>query len=83
MALIRLIIFALVVWLVWRMFQNYQVKQEQRRQQAAGERRLDQGRMVRCEYCSVHLPQSAAVCHDEHWFCNHQHKARFLEGGRD
>ncbi|MEX2367511.1 MAG: PP0621 family protein [Pseudohongiellaceae bacterium] len=78
MGLIRILIFIMVIWLIWRMIRNYQVKQQQARE-ASG--KLDQKKMVRCEFCNVHLPQSDAVSEKDLWFCNQSHKSKYLDKG--
>ena len=80
MGLIRLLVFVLAAWVAWKMFQNYKTKQARLRHER--EKALSRERMVKCEYCQVHLPESSAVAHEEYWFCSSQHKARFLTGGR-
>ena len=80
MGLIRLLIFVLAAWLAWKMFQNYRVKQARQRQER--QKALRRELMVKCAYCQVHLPESDAVAHDELWFCNPQHKSRFLTDSR-
>lgn len=81
MGLIRLVIFALVIWLIWRMIKNYQVKQKNKNRQSANNK-ISNTNMVACHYCTVHVPENEAVAHEEKWFCSDKHKAKFLEGDR-
>lgn len=74
MGLIRLLFLLLIIWIIWFMYKNYQLKQEQRGQQ----RKLDAGRIVKCRYCDVHLPQQQALSHAEDWFCTPAHKQAWL-----
>ena len=76
MGAIRLIIFALVIWLAWRMLKNYQLK----RKQASNAKRkiLEKEKVVMCQLCSIHLPESEAFSHQENWFCSQKHKQKFL-----
>lgn len=70
MGLIRLAIFALVIWLVWRLFQ---IRKER---SAAGKdkKAISGGKMVRCAHCGTHLPQQNALPLDELWFCCREHR---------
>lgn len=77
MTLIRLLSLVLVIWLIWRMIQNYQ-SQKSRRAGPGGSQALSSEKMVKCEYCALHLPEKKALSHEGHWFCNKEHKARFL-----
>ena len=77
MGLIRLVIFALVIWLFWRLIRNYQASLKQGKK-TDGNKKLDSGNMVSCQYCKVHVPEKSAVAHDNLWFCSENHKAKFL-----
>jgi len=39
-------------------------------------RRAGAERMVRCEHCQVHLPESTALRHGEHYYCSPEHRDR-------
>ena len=80
MGLIRLVIFALVIWLVWRMIKNYQASQARRKN--SGNQKLTSGNMVACHYCSVHVPENDAIAHEQLWFCSESHKDKFLAGNQ-
>lgn len=66
MGAIRIIILALVIWLVWRLLQNRLQKTGKNEQT----RNLDYGKMVRCSHCNTHLPASQALQKKEKWLCN-------------
>ncbi|MDT8399563.1 MAG: PP0621 family protein [Pseudomonadales bacterium] len=77
MGLIRLLTFALVIWLLWGMVKNYQARKKathQHNKATAGKEK-----MVKCQQCSVHLPKTQAQRFQDNWFCSEQHKQRFLE----
>ena len=76
MGLIRLIVILLAAWLVWKLYKGYKARQLASRKTKT--RTLPRGKMVKCEYCEVHLPEANAVSHEELWFCNQQHRAKFL-----
>ena len=77
MGLIRLIIFALVIWMFWRLIKNYQASLNNKKQ-ASGNKKLDNKNMVACHYCTVHVPEQDAVGYDQLWFCSEAHKAKYL-----
>jgi len=80
MGLIRLLSYLVIGWLVWRTVKRWYAGY----QQSAGKQANKQPnpalstRIVKCEHCEVHLPESDAVVHDGHWFCNQQHKHAWL-----
>jgi len=53
MGLIRLAIFAVVIWMFWRLIKNFLAKQAKMNKKESG--KLEQGNIVLCEYCSVHV----------------------------
>ncbi|MBZ9540027.1 hypothetical protein KGQ90_13930 [Modicisalibacter tunisiensis] len=76
--IIRLIIFAVLFWAglkLYRLYRQWRLDQDD----ASRPRTIDDGRMVRCAYCRVHLPEADAIRRDALWFCNESHHARFLE----
>ena len=77
MGLIRLLMFGLLVWLIWQMFENYKAKLHMSQRQGS---RVAHDKMVQCSYCSVYLPKKDAVSYNDCWFCDQQHKARYLAG---
>ena len=76
MGLIRLIIFALVIWLLWRLVNNIKAKLNSK--DNVGEK-LENKSMVSCQFCSVHIPQEDALEHEAKWFCSAAHKEKYLE----
>jgi len=76
MGLIRLIIFALVIWLIWRLVNNFKAKQVNKKQQRE---KIENQNMVSCQYCSVHVPQGDAKAHEGLWFCSDAHKDKYLD----
>lgn len=67
MNLLRLLLFALIVWLVWRLF--LQPRLQTRRRGQSGRPRLD-GRMVRCHHCALHIPVDEALKHGTRDYCS-------------
>ena len=76
MGLIRLIIFALVIWLIWRLVNNFKAKQVNKKMQRD---KIENKNMVSCHYCSVHIPQEDAKAHEGLWFCSDAHKDKHLD----
>ena len=76
MGLIRLVIFAVVIWLIWRMVKNFNAKLAS---QGKRKDKLENQNMVACRYCSVHVPEKEALNHDDDWFCSEAHKQKFLD----
>ncbi len=40
-------------------------------------------KVVQCEHCRTHLPEKTAVKHEEHHFCNEEHKQQYLDNKKD
>jgi hypothetical protein len=77
MGSIRFILFAVFIWLVWRMVHNFIAE---RKSSANKTKKIPSKKMVMCQYCSTHLPENEAFSHRESWFCNQQHKQLFMDG---
>lgn len=74
MGLIRLLLILLIGWLAWSFYKNY-LKKQARQQET---RTLKAGRIVKCQYCDLHLPEQQALQHDTTWFCTRDHMQAFL-----
>jgi len=68
--LIKLILLALAVWVVYRLIKSYgrRIKQEDEPKPEAGED------MVRCAHCGVHLPRSESIVSHGESFCTNEHR---------
>lgn len=69
MNLLRIILLALLVWLVFRLvkrFRNRPSKDSSRIPPSPSD-------MVRCEQCGLHIPKIEAVRDNDHYFCSKQH----------
>ena len=80
MGLIRLIIFALVIWMLWRVVKNFQTSQSKKDNKENTRGEIEQSNMVLCQFCSVHVPEQDAVRHEKQWFCSDRHKEKYLAG---
>lgn len=81
MTLIRLLIILAIVWFAWhtvrRWLRGVQPKSKGATQREQ-KRPLVGGRIVKCRYCDLHLPEQEAVQHDAEWFCSNEHARLFL-----
>lgn len=70
MNLIRLLILALIVWLIYRMVQRMLSKPR------AGKPRSPElgTRMVRCAHCGIHIPENEALHRDGQPYCCEEHR---------
>ncbi|SDM11516.1 uncharacterized protein SAMN05661010_03379 [Modicisalibacter muralis] len=77
--IIRLIIFVVLLWAGLKLYRMYREWKHERDELAGREQRnLDNGQMVRCAYCRVHLPEDEALHQDDQWFCGPNHRDRYL-----
>ncbi|MFN3712607.1 MAG: PP0621 family protein [Alcanivoracaceae bacterium] len=75
MGLIRLIILAALIWLVWRILRQTLLAPRQPPPSADN----NPQKMVRCAQCDVHVPLSEAVREGERAFCSDEHRRQWLE----
>ena len=78
MGLIRLIILAIVVYLVWQLIKRWQNRPVGRGDQ--GESRRLEGSMVRCDHCGLFVPRDEAIEEGGRHYCSEAHR---LADGRD
>lgn len=71
MGLFRLITFILIVLVAWHMIKNYQAKVKANKPKPKLSVRE---RVVKCEYCSTHIPEEQAIKDAELYFCGQEHK---------
>lgn len=70
MNLIRLIILALVIWLIYRMVRRLLAKpanDNTARPQVGTD-------MVRCAHCGIHIPENEALYADGQPYCSEEHR---------
>lgn len=75
MGLFRLITFILIVLVAWHMFKNYQAKVRANKPKP---KLAVRERIVKCEYCSTHIPEEQAIKDGDHHFCGQEHKDLYL-----
>lgn len=70
MTLIRILLIALVAWLLLRM-----IKTRLDRHAARKNSKPDQiGTMVRCHHCGLHIPKQEAIESANHYYCSQEHR---------
>ncbi|QHD51003.1 PP0621 family protein [Vreelandella aquamarina] len=79
--IIRLIIFAALFYAGLKLYGMYRQRKLAHQQQTPP--RHEGGRMVRCRWCDVHVPESEALRDAEQWFCCIAHRDRFLQEQED
>lgn len=79
MGIIRLLILAALIWLVWRILRSTLLAPPQQGNPPASGTQ----KMVRCAECGVHTPESLAVRQNEQRFCSEEHRQQWLEKHHD
>jgi uncharacterized protein len=71
MNLIRLITFAVLFWLLYRLILALLNKASRPTPRATQTR---EGTMVRCEQCGLHIPQEQALTKGDKYYCCEEHR---------
>ena len=71
MNLIRVLIIALLVWLVYRMIRAKLNKPSLQHKSPRATLSTD---MVRCHHCGIHIPANEALQQGEHYYCSAEHR---------
>ena len=69
MTLIRILIIALVVWLLLRMMKNWANKKVQSQKKEPVELET----VVPCHHCGLHIPKTEALESDNKYYCSQEH----------
>lgn len=69
MTLIRILLIALVIWLLLRMLKNWANKKNLSRNTPPEELET----MVRCQHCGLHVPKNEAMESDNKYYCSQEH----------
>lgn len=78
MSMIRIILLVLLIWILWRLGQRWWYKnlakseQDNTTNQQSKLQKL--GTMVRCDHCTLYVPENEAVCSDKAYYCCEEHK---------
>ncbi len=72
MNLIRLLVIAAIIWLCYRIYQNWL----ETKSSAAHKKQHDNSieDMVQCAKCGVHIPQQEALKSGDKFYCSEAHK---------
>ena len=67
MNLIRLIVIALIIYLILRIVKNWSANKK------AKTSTLDETKMVRCKVCKLHIPENEALQKAGEYYCSQEH----------
>ena len=81
--IIRLIIFAVIFYVGLKLYGLYRERKLEHETQHQNLSRHDGGKIVRCRWCEVHVPEDEALRVQEQWFCSSAHRDRFLQEQED
>lgn len=81
--IIRLIIFAVVFYAGLKLYGIYRQRKFEHEEQNKQVNRHEGGKMVRCRWCEVHVPEEEALRDNAQWFCSSAHRDRFLQEQQD
>jgi len=70
--LLRVIVLALLIWLVIRLYQRFKALARERSTKSSQPGRPIEN-MVRCEQCGTHIPEKDALKRDGHYYCSRAH----------
>jgi uncharacterized protein len=79
--LLRLLLLLAIGWFMWATLRRWLIGVET--QARAGKARQQRpplvgGKVVKCRYCEVHLPEREALLQNEEWFCSTEHAKSYL-----
>ncbi|PMR75889.1 PP0621 family protein [Billgrantia endophytica] len=77
--LIRLIIFGLLLFAGLKLYRMYRAWKLEREELLENDPDQEGGKMVRCTWCQVHVPETEALRDKGEWFCSSAHRDRYLE----
>ncbi len=69
--LIRLILLAVIVWIIYRLIKGYTKSLAKTQSKSPGQISED---MVRCAQCGVHIPKSEGLFAEGKVFCSEAHR---------
>ena len=69
--LLRLIVLALLIWLIIRLYQRFKSLGKQDRSRNEPPRPIEN--MVRCAQCGTHVPEQEALQQDGQYYCSRAH----------
>jgi len=76
-SLIRIIVIAAIIWLVYRLIKQWRA-QAHRRDKSVGKKSTSQvENVVECAVCGVHIPENESIHHAGKQFCSTTHLEQF------
>jgi uncharacterized protein len=79
--IVRLVVFVLLFWAGWRLWQFWLQQQNNRLDQQDDQNKTSDNpstdTMVPCAQCGVHLPRASAIESGQHYFCCREHQEAF------
>lgn len=69
MGLIRIIVIALIIYLLIQIFKRWTANKANK----ASQRQNEQKQMVKCDVCQLHVPKSEALQREEKYYCSQNH----------
>ena len=70
LGLLRVAIIVIIALLAYRLLKRWLAKLPRE-----SEKKPDKiGRMVRCHYCDLHIPEAEAIHEHENWYCSNEHR---------
>lgn len=78
MGIIRLLLILAAIWLVWRLVRGALLPGRSPAHSDAPQKDAA-ARMLRCEQCDVHVPETEAFTARGHHFCSQEHQQLWLE----
>ncbi|MGD8546573.1 MAG: PP0621 family protein [Thiohalophilus sp.] len=69
--LLRLIVLALLIWLIIRLYQRFKSLGKQDGTRKEQPRPIEN--MVRCAQCGTHIPEKEALREDDRYYCSRAH----------
>lgn len=75
MGFIRLLIVLAIGYFIWLNIKTFMRKQEMK---GVNRERSGPIPIVRCDQCQLHLPETEAINDGSHWFCNTEHRQKWL-----
>jgi len=73
MGLIRFILLACLVWLLFVIIQKIRQQVQDHRRHYRQKQAVTRKQMVRCASCSVYVPRDDALCNGDRYFCCASH----------
>ena len=73
MGLIRFILIACLIWLLFRMIKKIRQQVQDRQKHYRRRQAVTRKQMVQCASCSIYVPIDDALCKGEYYFCCTDH----------